>query len=355
MKYDFLIFGFGETNSSWTNPQWMAHTLASNGYNVAYLNPPAYRKIHLRDLKRIFKRIFLLKKNKNEINFEIYNSFSNNQFPLKLLNKFENKKITKLINSSKNILCFQPLWTKFFELPEDNTTFLICDDYSSLKNSSADQKKYDKLVAKRFNKIIVTHKNLKKKYKNAFFSSNCVPTSHFEEKNHELLNNKIKKQVCFVGAIHKEKIDMDLIFHLVDTNPDYNFIFAGKLFGLNQSDLPKANNFSYVGELSYTKASSLMKSSEYGLIPFKKNNYTKNVFSMKYFEYIAAFTNPISTKLEMYNSLSNNLTPNQFIEDNIKINSFKNENLGQIRVEVLKNFSYQSRIQTMINNKFIQV
>ena len=47
--------------------------------------------------------------------------------------------------------------------------------------------------------------------------------------------------------------------------------------------------------------------------------------------------------------------PNQFIEDNIKINSFKNENLDQMRVEVLKNFSYQSRIQTMINNKFIQV
>ena len=140
MKYDFLILGFGETNSSWTNPQWMAHTLASNGYKVAYLNPPAYRKIYLRDFKRIFKRIFLLKKNKNEINFEIFNSFSNNQFPLKLLNKFENKKITKLINSSKNILCFQPLWTKFFKLPVDNTTFLICDDYSSLKNSSTDQK-----------------------------------------------------------------------------------------------------------------------------------------------------------------------------------------------------------------------
>ena len=48
MKYDFLILGFGETNSSWTNPQWMAHTLASNGYKVAYLNPPAYRKIYLR-------------------------------------------------------------------------------------------------------------------------------------------------------------------------------------------------------------------------------------------------------------------------------------------------------------------
>ena len=89
------------------------------------------------------------------------------------------------------------------------------------------------------------------------------------KKNNELLKNKIKKQVCFVGAIHKEKIDMDLIFNLVETNSDYNFIFAGKLFGFNQSDLPKANNFSYVGELSYLKASSLMKSSEYGLIPLK--------------------------------------------------------------------------------------
>ena len=28
MKYDFLILGFGEVSSGWTNPQWMAYTLS---------------------------------------------------------------------------------------------------------------------------------------------------------------------------------------------------------------------------------------------------------------------------------------------------------------------------------------
>ena len=65
MKYDFLILGFGEVSSGWTNPQWMAYTLSKKN-SVAYFNPPAYKQVklgHIKDYQRLFltnKKIFRL-------------------------------------------------------------------------------------------------------------------------------------------------------------------------------------------------------------------------------------------------------------------------------------------------------
>ena len=54
-----VLLGFGElTEGGWTNPQWMAKTLASKKYHVDYFSPPAYRMLKFQDLKRIFYRLF---------------------------------------------------------------------------------------------------------------------------------------------------------------------------------------------------------------------------------------------------------------------------------------------------------
>ena len=53
---NIIILGFGEFNSTWTNPQWMAHELNELGYSVKYWNPPYYKKIGLSKLVSIFAR-----------------------------------------------------------------------------------------------------------------------------------------------------------------------------------------------------------------------------------------------------------------------------------------------------------
>ena len=75
MKYDFLILGFGEVSSGWTNPQWMAYTLSKEKNSVAYFNPPAYKQVKLGHIQRLFQRLFLT--NKKYSDFKIYNSYLN--------------------------------------------------------------------------------------------------------------------------------------------------------------------------------------------------------------------------------------------------------------------------------------
>ena len=90
MKYDFLILGFGEINKVWTNPQWTAYTLAKKGFKVAYINPPAYRKIRFNDINRIISRFSSNKIQRNHTNFDIFSSYASMNLPFKLFNTFLN-------------------------------------------------------------------------------------------------------------------------------------------------------------------------------------------------------------------------------------------------------------------------
>ena len=68
----------------------------------------------------------------------------------------------------------------FSDLPSDKTTFLVCDDYSSLKNTSPLQSRYDELVNNTYKNIIVSHEYLKEKYSNSTFFPNCISDTHFK-------------------------------------------------------------------------------------------------------------------------------------------------------------------------------
>lgn len=353
MKYDFLILGFGEISAGWTNPQWMAYTLEKQKNKVAYFNPPAYKKIKLNHIYRLIQRLF--KSNSNESpHFNIYSSYLNDHQIFRFINYFELKKVNQIIAQSKNIICCQPLWLQFLELPNDKTTFLICDDYSSLNSSSKNQKILDDFVAKNYNKIIITNNSLREKYQKAVFENNCISHFHFDYHDKEILNQKKKNQVCFVGALHSEKIDVELIIDLLKKHPEMDFLFAGKIFNISIDKFSTFRNFKYLGELNFKDATSLMCESKYGLIPFSTNNYTNSVSSMKYFEYLASLTIPICTKIPMYDSLPENLRPNLYLEDELDIKKFQIPDIIEKRKYILNNYTYSSRIERLRNIGFFK-
>tara|TARA_Y100000768_G_C23961103_1_gene675410 strand:+ start:854 stop:1918 length:1065 start_codon:yes stop_codon:yes gene_type:complete len=346
MKYDFLILGFGEVSSSWTNPQWMAYTLSKEKNSVAYFNPPAYKKVRLGHIQRLFQRLFQTNKKKYS-EFKIYNSYLNNHPFFRLINYFELNKINKIISQSKNIVCFQPLWLEFLNIPNDKTTFIICDDYSSLNSSGLNQKKLDKYVTENYDNIIITHKSLNSKFPKAIFETNCISRFHFNYSSQKILDKKKKNQACFVGALHYQKIDLDIIIKVLNNNPDIDFLFAGKQHGISIEKLSNFDNFKYLGELNFEDAIQLMRESKYGLIPFSNNNYTASVSSMKYFEYIASLTIPVCTDIPMYNFLPKDLRPTLFLDDEVNLKKFSYSNLSEMRKYILNNYTYSSRINRL--------
>ena len=101
-----LILGFGEiTPGGWTNPQWMASTMASAQYDVTYVNPPAYRLPKPSDFKRL---LFRLKPAKDLVNFKVINLY----YPFKFLSRLFNPTLKERLNESDIVIVFHPNWLR---------------------------------------------------------------------------------------------------------------------------------------------------------------------------------------------------------------------------------------------------
>ena len=111
-------------------------------------------------------------------------------------------------------------------------------------------------------------------------------------------------------------------------------------------------NFNYHGVLSFSDAQNLASSCNVGLMPFLINDYTDSMFSMKFFEYMAAGLPVITTRIKMiddimnYNKfmiVSDNFTQDNLISANqISIDSFEISSL-------LSEYTYEHRIKNMLN------
>ena len=82
----------------------------------------------------------------------------------------------------------------------------------------------------------------------------------------------------------------------------YNFVIIGKENeNETNKDLKKLSNLKNIKLLGYKKYDQMLKIAsnfDLAIIPCLKNNYTKSMFPMKYFEYIALGLRVISTNIE---------------------------------------------------------
>lgn len=342
-----LLLGFGESSGTWTNPQWMAYTLQSLGHTVTYANPPATRKLKLKDISRIFMRFGLTSPINNSINFNIVNLYTSTA-----IHKFDffgllTSKTQRLINEVDQIICFQPIWLKFLYLPVEKCTFYICDDYSALKNSPVDQTEWDSYVATHY-KVCVSNEALREKYPRAHFFPNAVPTRYIDEVLEKQKYARVSKTIAFVGTLHGEKLDIELALNFMRCNPELQFKFAGKIFDFDIEPFKLLPNFQYLGELSFAEAVSLMAQSEFAFIPFKRNEYTRHIFSMKYFEYLYCGCKIVTSELPMYNCIPESMSPYMYLsEQNCDISKYEFKDTTSMKIAIIERYSYVSRISKM--------
>lgn len=166
------------------------------------------------------------------------------------------------------------------------------------------------------------------------YNDNVKSVSSGYLKNYRLpkLNFKNKDSVLFLGGI-SQRIDYDLLIHVVDKLPSVKFYFIGEIY-LNKyykertdvNRLKKWNkiltypNAYYLGSYTDEKLKSELSKFKIGIIPY----YTSNVFDyysnpIKLYEYLRYGMYVISTPLPNVLSIKNNLpvyiskTPNDFV------------------------------------------
>ncbi|MCH7379970.1 MULTISPECIES: hypothetical protein [Acinetobacter] len=131
------------------------------------------------------------------------------------------------------------------------------------------------------------------KYK-VLLNPNGVNCSHFllDRENSIVKDdfNKIISQkkpiIGYYGAI-APWLDYDLIERVADLLPEYNFVYIGPLYAVDESALPKRDNIHWYGAIDYTDLANYAVWFDCSIIPFEKGSIAKTTSPLKLFEYFS--------------------------------------------------------------------
>jgi glycosyltransferase involved in cell wall biosynthesis len=105
----------------------------------------------------------------------------------------------------------------------------------------------------------------------------------------------------FIGAVSAYKLDFDLLALLAKARPDCQIILIGRLGeGDPTTDLQRVEsypNIHFLGPRAYAELPFYLRGFDLALLPCPINSYTRSMFPMKFFEYMAAGVPIVSTDL----------------------------------------------------------
>lgn len=107
-------------------------------------------------------------------------------------------------------------------------------------------------------------------------------------------DNAKRTKIGYIGNLHNA-IDYNYLFNLIESNKDKTFIFVGKTLDSNAKQLSKYRNVEMVDIVPKEQLQKYLDQMMFGLIPYKKNEFTDGVFPTKLFEYLGAHVPVIST------------------------------------------------------------
>jgi glycosyltransferase involved in cell wall biosynthesis len=110
-----------------------------------------------------------------------------------------------------------------------------------------------------------------------------------------------RPRLGYVGTLSDFKIDFDLLARIADNQPNWHLVLIGEK-RVGQDDgltgLSKCRNVHLLGWRAYDDLPRYLSGLDVALLPQLINDYTRAMFPMKFFEYLAAGIPIISTPLD---------------------------------------------------------
>jgi glycosyltransferase involved in cell wall biosynthesis len=140
------------------------------------------------------------------------------------------------------------------------------------------------------------------------FDPNVADVEHFATaRNREapvppdLLALPAGPRLGFVGAVSGYKLDLELLASLARHRPDAQIVMIGRVGegdpATNLAGLADYPNVHLMGARPYGDLPAYMRGFDLALLPCPLNTYTRSMFPMKFFEYVAAGLQVVATDL----------------------------------------------------------
>ena len=324
---DCLLFATADWDTPyWTNKQHTAHHLAREGYRVLYIESIGLRSptMSTRDLSRIWQRLRrgLRAPKLVEPNVWVLSPlaipFRQSSGLVRAINQGWLSMRIRLFMRSQSFVT--PLvWTyhpfvreTIAALPHGPLIYHCVDDLSAVPGIDPigfNQEEQRLLVDCAV--VFVTSLALKAKCEpfnaNTHYFSNVADLDHFSCANQ---SGPVPADIAciptprigYVGALSDFKVDFALIQSVATARPAWHWVIIGAEREGQHSPLVEAlralSNVHFLGDKPYADLPNYLRGFDVGTLPTLINEYTRSMFPMKYFEYLAAGVPIVSTPLE---------------------------------------------------------
>lgn len=191
--------------------------------------------------------------------------------------------------------------------------------------------------------------------RNSYFVPNAANLAHSQKALDPKLPSAailggIKKPIIgYLGAIER-RIDYDMMKKVMALNKDKSFVFVGPVYDyyIKECDF-EAENLYLPGAVSYDQMPAVLKGFDVGIIPFKKDDVSNNIFPLKLFEYMGAGKPVISTNFndDLKNFTFDTVAYCETAEDfSVAINEAMKDNPDRLqqRLNIAENNTWEHRI-----------
>ena len=140
------------------------------------------------------------------------------------------------------------------------------------------------------------------------YHSNVADVSHFAAARsqvgiipEDLAQLPRGPRLGFIGAISRYKLDLDLLAALAAHRPDCQIVLIGRVGegdpGTALEPVMHCANVHHLGPKPYAQLPDYLRGFDVALLPCPLNDYTRSMFPMKFFEYLAAGVPVVATDL----------------------------------------------------------
>ncbi|HJN32958.1 MAG TPA: glycosyltransferase [Prochlorococcus sp.] len=115
------------------------------------------------------------------------------------------------------------------------------------------------------------------------------------------LNDLPRPRLLFIGAIDAYKLNLPMLEILAARHPEWTYVFVGPVGEADPetdvSNLLTFSNVHFVGAQPYSDLPSWLAHCDVALLPLRHNSYTRHMFPMKFFEYLASGKPVVATAI----------------------------------------------------------
>jgi glycosyltransferase involved in cell wall biosynthesis len=379
LSHDIILFA----NADWdhcvcTNSQHMADTFALRGFRVLYVESLGLRRptAGARDLKRMGRRLIRGLRGVRRVsdNVWVYSPLvlpfhgfqaarAINQWLIDHSMRFSKRRLqfTRPI-----VWTYNPMINSLREQVDASVLVYHCvDDLGAVPGVPKDTVRVaEESMASEADAIFVTSRELYKRLSplspgKTHCMTNVADFAHFSKARRPGpipgdLASIPRPRIGFIGTLSGYKLDVDLIVEVVNREPHWHWVFVGPLGTGESASLLKElekPNVHLMGLRDYLTLPDYLRGMDVTVIPCKLNEYTRSMFPMKFFEYLAAgkpvVTTPLDALVEYSEVCEVADSPEDFLEAIrcILASARPDEGAG---IRVAKEHTWETRLDAML-------